>query len=239
MDVAHDLRGKIAIVTGAGRGIGRATARRLAAADAGVVVVSRTTSELDETRRAIEHAGGRVLAVVADVSVERDVERLVSEALTAFEGVDYLINNAGLAPVGGIAELESEVFDRMLATNVRAVYLCCRAVWPHLIRRGGGTIVNLSSMASFDPFPGLGAYGAAKAFVNVFTKALASEGAAHGIRVHAVAPGAVETAMLRGAFPGYPREQTLAPEAVAELIERMLLRDSRYNSGETVTIQKE
>jgi len=238
MEAARYLKGKTAIVTGAGRGIGRAIARRLAAAGANVAIASRTLDQLDETKKLIERAGGHVLAEVADVSKEDDVERLVEETRSAFGGVNILVNNAGIAPLATIEQMEPHVFDNLIATNIRTVYLCSRAVWPFMSTAGGGTIVNISSVAAFDPFPGFAAYGAAKAFVNTYTKALAEEGKSRGIRVYGVAPGAVETDMLRGSFPDFPSNQTLQPDEVAALVETLLSPTCPHDSGQTIVIKK-
>lgn len=232
------IKGKTAIVTGAGRGIGRAVARRLAAAGANVAIASRTLEQLSETQKLIERAGGRVLAEVADVTCAEDVERLVDETQAAFGTVSILVNNAGLATVATLEQLEPPEFEKLIAANIRSVYLCCRAVWPIMASAGGGTIINISSVAAFDPFPGLGTYGAAKAFVNTFTKALAEEGRPQGIRVYGVAPGAVETDMLRGSFPDYPADQTLQPDEVAALVETLLSPACAHISGQTIVIKK-
>ena len=233
------LKGKTAIVTGAGRGIGRAIARRLSIAGADVVIASRTEEHLEQTRRMIERAGGSVLAVQTDVTKPDDVERLVEEVQERFGRIDVLVNNAGVAPVAPITDMEPHIFDRIIAVNVRAVYLCSRAVWPIMANGEGGSIVNLSSMAAFDPFPGFAAYGAAKAFINAYTKALAAEGGPVGIRVYAVAPGAVETDMLRGAFPDFPAEKALQPDDVAAIIENLLSPACRHvASGQTIMVSK-
>ncbi len=239
MDAAYQLKGKSAIVTGAGRGIGRAIARRLASSGANVAIASRTHEQLSETKMLIDRAGGHALAVVADVTRLEDVERLVAETRLAFGGVNILVNNAGVAPLAMIEQMEPQVFDRLLATNARSVFLCCRAVWPILSATGGGTIVNISSVAAYDPFPGFAAYGAAKAFVNTYTLALAAEGKDRGIRVFGVAPGAVETDMLRSAFPDFPSNQTLSPDDIAGLVEELLSPNCARTSGETITIQKQ
>jgi NAD(P)-dependent dehydrogenase (short-subunit alcohol dehydrogenase family) len=233
-----DLAGLAAIVTGAGRGIGRAIAIRLGSAGASVALCSRTAEQLDETRQLIEAQGGRALALPADVAKVEDVERLVAETRARFGRIDILVNNAGTASLATIDQMEPEVFDRIIATNVRAVYLCSRGVWPIMAADGGGVIINISSVAAYDPFPGFAAYGAAKAFVTTYTKALAAEGQACGIRVYGVAPGAVETQMLRGAFPDFPAEQTLEPDDVAALIETLLSPACRHISGQTITIKK-
>jgi NAD(P)-dependent dehydrogenase (short-subunit alcohol dehydrogenase family) len=237
LDQAQFLAGKVAVVTGAGRGIGRAIARRLAASGAGVVLAARGVPQLEETLRLIESAGGRATAVSADVSMERDVERLASESREAFGGVDVLVNNAGVAPSAGIEEMEPAVFDRIVATNIRAVYLCTRAFWGDLAARRGA-IVNISSVAALDPFPGLGAYGASKAFVNLYTKALAQEGKPLGIRVFGVAPGAVETPMMRALLPDFPAGEALSPGEVAEFVERLIDPACGYATGETIAFKR-
>ncbi len=233
-----DLAGLAAIVTGAGRGIGRAIAIRLGNAGASVALCSRTAEQLDQTRRLIEAQGGRALTLPADVSKLEDVERLVSETKARFGRIDILVNNAGTASLATVDQMEPEVFDRIIATNVRAVYLCSRGVWPIMTAAGAGMIINISSVAAYDPFPGFAPYGAAKAFVTTYTKALAAEGQAGGIRVYGVAPGAVETQMLRGPFPDYPAEQTLAPDEVAALVETLLSPACRHISGQIITIKK-
>ncbi|MFO0974268.1 MAG: SDR family oxidoreductase [Phycisphaerae bacterium] len=232
------IRGQIAIVTGAGRGIGRAIARRLAAAGAAVVVAARNEDELDDTQRIIGRAGGRCLAVRADVSTEEGVERLFEEAVTAFERVDVLVNNAGSAPMASLDAMEPRAFDALVEINIRAVFLCCRAAWQRMAPSGGGTIVNISSVAATDPFPGLAAYGGTKAFVNTFSQALDREGAPLGIRVFCVAPGAVETQMLRGIFPDFPADKTLSADDVAAFVESLLLPAARPSAGQVLTIRK-
>jgi len=238
MRADESLKGRTAIVTGGGRGIGRAISRRLAACGASVAIVSRTLEDLDETRRLIEHGGGRVLPISADVSQEREVERILDEVHAGFGRATVLVNNAGVAPLADIEQMEAEVFDRIIATNVRAVYLCTRAVWRDMVDEGGGAIVNISSVAAYDPFPGFAAYGAAKAFVNAYTRGIAEEGAALGIRVYGIAPGAVETNMLRGPFPNFPKDKTLEPDEIAALVEVLLTPNCRYISGQTITIKK-
>ncbi len=186
----------------------------------------------------IEAGGGKALAIRADVTQEADVSHLVEKTISAYGRIDILVNNAGIAPLMALEHMSADVFDGVIATNIRAVYLCCRAVWGHMTPAGGGAIVNVSSVGAFDPFPGFAAYGAAKAFVNTYTKALAAEGAERNIRVYAVAPGAVETTMLRSAFPTFPADKVLAPDDVAALVETLLSPACRYSSGQTVVIQR-
>ncbi|HKQ49271.1 MAG TPA: SDR family oxidoreductase [Phycisphaerae bacterium] len=232
------IKARTAIVTGAGRGIGRAIAARLAASGANVAVVSRTLDQLNETTQLIARSGGQALAVVADLTKLDDVARLVDQTQSAFGDVDILVNCAGFAAVATIENMEPAVFDTLVATNTRAIFLCCREVWPIMAKTGSGAIVNISSVAAYDPFPGLGAYGATKAFVNAYTKALADEGKPLGIRVYGVAPGAVETDMLRGSFPDFPADQTLQPDEVAALVEMLLSPACTHVSGQTLVIKK-
>jgi 3-oxoacyl-[acyl-carrier protein] reductase len=236
MGSASAFHDKIALVTGGGRGIGRAIALRFGAAGARVVVASRTGGQLAETCRLIEQGGGLARAVACDVTDAEDVARLIEEARSAYGGVDILVNGAGVAPLGTIDQMTPEIFDEIIRVNVRAVYLCSRAAWPVMVARGGGAIVNIASVAAYDAFPGFAAYGAAKAFVVAYTKELAKEGAAVGIRLHGVAPGAVETGMLRGAFPEFPAAQALDPTEVAAMVETVLSPAYANSSGETVKV---
>lgn len=229
---------QVAVITGAGRGIGRATALRLARAGCDVGAAARTHEQLIETQRAVEAVGRRCEVVRADVTDADQVAALVSRCVETLGRIDMWVNNAGIAPQGTIAGMDTQTFDGLLAVNVRAVFLCCRAAWPVMRRQGGGVIINISSMAAVDPFAGFAAYGASKAWVNLFTAAAAREGRADGIRVYAVAPGAVETRLLRGNFPDYPADRTLDPDAVAGVVE--LLADPRaaHASGSVVYVRK-
>lgn len=232
------LKGKSIIVTGAGRGIGRAIARRLGAAQASLIIAARSERELDDTRRIVERDGAGCLAVKADLTQVADVDRLIEESLARFGRIDGLINNAGVAPRSPFDAMEPEQFDALIATNIRSVFLCCRAVWDSMSRSGGGVIVNISSMAGEDPFDGFAAYGGTKAFVNVFSQAISTEGAPKGIRVFCVAPGAVETQLLRGLFPDLPDSQVLEADDVAALVESLFLPAARFIDGQTLRIRR-
>jgi len=229
------LSGKTIIVTGAGRGIGRAIARRLAAARASVVLAARKERELEETRRLIP---GNCLAVSADLTRADEVDRLIDESLTAFGRIDGLVNNAGVAPCSPIESFEPDQFDALVAINIRAVYLCCRAVWSRMAESGGGVIVNMSSLAAEDPFPGFAAYGGTKAFVNLFSQALHNEGHSRNIRVYCVLPGAVETQMLRGPFPDFPAEKALDADEVAALVEMLFSPAAAHIGGQPIRIRR-
>ncbi|MFH1111267.1 MAG: SDR family oxidoreductase [Planctomycetota bacterium] len=144
-----------------------------------------------------------------------------------------------LAPQSGIEELEPALFTTIMAVNVNAVYHACRRAWPVMKTQKSGVIVNISSIASVDPFPGFAAYGAAKAWVNAWTKALADEGRRFGIRVFGVALGAVETRMLRDSFPTFPADQTLRPGDVADVVFALAQPGCRYATGQTVFVRRQ
>ena len=211
---------------------------RLARGGYDIVGVARTESELDGTRRQVESAGTRFVMVREDLAQPEAASRIVDRALEAFGRVDVLVNNAAVAPLSPVEALGDEVLDRCLAINIRAVVTLSRAVWPVMRDGGGGVIVNLSSLASIDPFPGFAVYGGSKAFVSVFTKALAHEGRPENIRVFAVAPGTVETSMLRDAFPDFPAEQCLSPDQIAAQIEVLLDERNQFATGSTITVKK-
>lgn len=232
------MEGRVVVVTGGGRGIGRAVCQRFASDGDQVVAVARSAGELEETRTAIESSGGQCHVHKTDVTVSDQVDALVHETVEKFGRVDVLVNCAGVAALASIEELDAQTFDQVVAVNMRAIYTTCRAVWPTMRKQGGGVIVSISSMASVEPFPGFAAYGASKAWVNLWTKALAEEGREFGIGVFAVAPGAVETKMLRDAFPDFPSDQTLNPSDVAGIIHTVTQPAYQYATGQTVFLKK-
>ena len=228
----------VVLVTGGGRGIGRAVCVRFARDGARVVAVSRTAAELDETKAAVEDAGGQCHNHPTDVSSYDAVKSAVDDSVRRFGRIDALVNCAGIAPLHLIEDLTPDRFEEILSVNVRATYLACRAVWPVMKANGGGAVVNISSIASIDPFPGFAAYGAAKAWVNAWTKGLAEEGRGCGIRVFAIAPGAVETRMLRGPFPDFPKRDTLDPANVADMVHAVVNPECRYATGQTIFVRR-
>lgn len=226
----------VAIITGAGKGIGRATAIELAARGYDLVVTARTQGDLDET---IKQAGTGI-AIPADVSRLEDVERVVAETSKRFGRIDALVNNAGYAPVRSIAQMTTDEWRQVIDTNLSATFYFCRAVFPIMKQGGGGAIVNISSMSSRDPFMGLGAYGAAKAGVNILSLALAREGEPHNIAAYTVAPGAVETGMFRQLLTKdqYPPSKTLEPADVAKVIAQCICGDLKHSAGEVIYVHK-
>mgnify|MGYP001186256757 CR=1 FL=1 len=226
------------IITGASRGIGLATALRFAKDGYAVVAAARDPGELAAASRQIQAARAECETVALDMAVPENARRLIDAAVRRFGRVDVLVNNAGCAPLGPIDEISAAEFEQTYRLNIAAVFHTTQAVWPVLKRQGGGVIVNISSAASVDPFPGFAVYGASKAWVNLFSQAVAAEGQPLGIRVFAVAPGAVETKLMRSAFPDFPADRTLAPEEVAAVVRGLCDETWTRCSGQTIFVRK-
>ncbi|MGE3180053.1 MAG: SDR family NAD(P)-dependent oxidoreductase [Phycisphaerae bacterium] len=229
----------VAVITGASRGIGRAIAMRFARDGYDLAIAARHEDDLEAVAEAIgEEAGVQIFAVAADVGTREGADEILSAAVERFGRVDVLINNAGTAPLSPIATMDDDAFHASLDVNVASVFYMTRAAWSKMKKQGGGTIVNISSLASLDPFPGFAVYGACKAWVNLFTKAAATEGKADNIRVFGVGPGAVETQMLRGHFPDFPAAQALEPGAIANAVFAVCDDAFAHSSGQTIFVAK-
>ena len=213
--MARVLDGQVAIVTGAGRGIGRAIAEGLAGEGADVVLATRTAADLAEVAKEVERAGGRAISVPTDVTDDRAVDRLVERAIAAFGRIDLLVTAAGVAAFGPVAGSAPRDWDAMLAVNLRAVMVCCRAVLAPMLARGRGTIINVASVAAQRPIPGAAAYTATKAGVLGWSRVLAEELRAGGVRVGVLVPGAVDTPLWDAIQGGPDRGRMLRPEDVA------------------------
>lgn len=230
------MAGEVAIITGAGGGIGRAIAVELAGQGYRLALVGRTGSTLTEIAGRIEES----LTIIADVSRPESSEAIVARTVERFGRIDAVINNAGVAPVLEIEQTPPERWREVIDTNLSAAFYLCRAVWPVFRKQGGGVVVNISSMAAKDPFPGFLAYGAAKAGLNNLGISLAREGEPIGVRVYSVAPGAVETPMLRGILSKdqLPEAQTLSPSEVARVVAECVVGTTRQRSGETIWLSR-
>jgi meso-butanediol dehydrogenase/(S,S)-butanediol dehydrogenase/diacetyl reductase len=191
------LKGQVAIVTGGGRGIGRAIAKKFATAGASVVVSARTEKEIEQVALEIQDAGCKAASVAGDVSREPDCEKIVREARNAFGAVHVLVNNAGLlGPVAPIEQVSARSWDEVMAVNLRGPFLLSRLVLPEMYARGSGAILNIVSIAAKAAFQLNGAYAASKAGLIGLTRTLAAEGARKGVRVNALSPGPVPETLM-------------------------------------------
>ena len=193
------LEGKVAIVTGGTLGIGRAAAANLGAQGAEVMICGTSREHLDEALVALRVAGARVEGEVADVSVAADVERLVAATIARFGGVDILVNSAGIQRYGTAIDTDEALWDRVMDVNVKSMFLTAKHVVPEMRKRGGGAIVNVSSVQAFIALQNSLAYVTSKGAINSLTRALALDHAPDNIRVNVVCPGSVDTPMLRWA----------------------------------------
>jgi len=250
------LENEVAIVTGGNSGIGEATAHLLASEGAKVGILARRDKEGIAVQNAITSKGGEAIFVPCDVADRKQVDKAVDTVVSAYHRIDILFNNAGGGDRGNFPEETDEGWERVLSVNLSGVFYMCRAVWPHMVRGGGGRIVNMSSVAAQRGFSkkmydlvGRGpsaSYYAAKAGVDAFTRYIAGMGGQHNIRVNGVRPGQIITPLtdvgggqhsLKAAFdmiqildgPGYPDD-------VANTVLFLVAQDSRFITGEIINV---
>jgi len=223
----HSLDGKVAVVTGGSKGIGLAIARALVADGVHVAITGRRASSLSAAQRAIEGAGpGTVETLQGDVRKHEDVQRAIDATVARFGGLDFVINNAGVGIFTSVASMTPEQWSDVIDTNLTGVFYMCRAAIPHLKARGGGFIVNISSLAGKNAFVDGGAYCASKSGLNAFSEALMQEVRHDNIRVSYVMPGSVATGFSNG-DPAKGADWKIAPEEVAEVVVNLLRHDPR------------
>ncbi len=231
------LVNRVAIVTGASRGIGRAVATLFAAEGAAVALAARDVEALVANVQEIEAAGGVAQAIPTDVRDEASVAALFARTNATFGPVNIVVNSAGAVANVPFAEMETATWDQVLGTNLRGTFLCCREAFRAMAPHGGGVIVNLSSLSGVrgvEKFPGLSAYNTSKFGVAGLSEILAVEGRPHNIRVVAVSPGAVDTEMLRAAAPHLKAGMT--PEELARILLFLVGADARPLSGTNLEI---
>ena len=239
------LDGKTALVTGASRGIGRAIALRLAAEGANIAInYAGNTAKAEETKAAIEVAGGKAALFQAAVSDSAQVEQMVASVLETFGSLDILVNNAGITRDGLLMRMKEEDFDAVLDTNLKGIFHVTKAVTKIMMKQRSGRIVNMASVVGIIGNAGQTNYAAAKAGVIGFTKSAARELAARGITVNAVAPGFIATDMT-AAMPEKAKEATLAaiplrrmgtPEDVANAVLFLVSDQAAYITGQVVKV---
>jgi NAD(P)-dependent dehydrogenase (short-subunit alcohol dehydrogenase family) len=193
-----NLEGKVAVVTGASKGIGAAIARSLAQAGAKVTISSRKQEGVDQIEKGIHETGGEALAVQAHMGYADQVEALVSQTVERWGRVDIIVNNAGTNPhFGPLLTADEGQLEKILDVNLKGYFRLCKAAVPHMERQGAGKIINITSVAGIRPGPGMGAYSISKAGVIMLTKVLASELGIQNIQVNAIAPGLIKTKFSR------------------------------------------
>src|SRR3984893_8443931 len=231
------IQDHVIIITGAGRGIGRATALRFARQGARVVLFSRTPATLAQLATEIEGEGHSVLSIAGDVSNEEDVIGLFQRVIETYGRVDALVNCAGIVAVKPFVDMDAATWDHVINVNLRGTFLCCREAFRVMSEQRSGVIINLSSLSGVkgvEKFPGLSAYNVSKAGVASLTEILAVEGKPHGIRVCAVSPGAVDTEMLNQADPHLNAGMT--PDDMAEILLFLADDSGRMFSGSNIEL---
>jgi len=236
---------KVAIVTGSSRGIGRATALRLAADGYDIVVnYVRSKKQATQVAAAIKAKGRKAVSVKADVSKWREARRLVETAIKVFGRIDILVNNAGIYERTVLDDLTPEQWDRRVATNLSSVFYCTKAALPYLKKTGWGRIINISSQIAFKGTDHGSEYAASKAGILGFTKAAAQELARYNITVNAVAPGPIDTDILAGDTPERKRQRAREiplrrigrPEDIAAVVSFLASKDSDWITGTTLLV---
>jgi 3-oxoacyl-[acyl-carrier protein] reductase len=220
------LQGKVVIVTGGTRGIGRAVAAALLAGGADVMICGRRAAEAERVAAGLERDGpGKCAGMGCDVRHYDEVEALVSRVAQTFGGLDVLVNNAGIAGKGAVADIPLDLWHAVIDTNLTGVFHCCRAAIPFLRKRGGGYIINIGSLAGVNPIPNLSAYNASKFGLVGFSEAFMQEIRYDGIRVSTILPGSVDTE-FGGRTPSQ-EDWRLAPDDVAKVVLQLLSHDPR------------
>jgi len=243
--MSHAFNDKVALVAGASKGIGAATARAFAEAGAAVVLAARSAGPLEELAAELRSAGGRALAIPTDVGDADSMRRLIDATLAGFGRLDFAFNNATDGPPPApLHEIEPEAFDRGIRTNIRGTFLGMKYQVPAMLRSGGGAIVNMASLAGFQATANLAAYVAGKAGIIGLTKVAALDYADQGIRVNVVAPGAILTWHLeqageeaqRGAAMAAPMRRVGSVEDVAATVLWLCSPDAAYITGAVIPI---
>jgi NAD(P)-dependent dehydrogenase (short-subunit alcohol dehydrogenase family) len=244
-----DMRGDSAFITGAGSGIGRAVAIKLAEQGVRTAIADIERGRLEETALQVRNAGAQAVPIIMDVSSSEQVARGVAEAQAAFGRIEYLVNLAGIYQTAPVQEITDTDWARMLAIHVNGTFYTCRAVLPEMLKRRFGAIVNTSSLHALRGQELAAHYAAAKAGIMGFTKSLAREVGTHGLRVNAIAPGPIDTPLWRAGMTGSELESRIAqralavpmgrlgePAEVADLVLFLLSDASAYITGQIFSI---
>jgi 3-oxoacyl-[acyl-carrier protein] reductase len=215
-DHVNRLKDKVAVVTGSSSGIGKAIALRFGAEGAKVVVAARRMALCEQTADQIRKSGGEAWAIQTDVADEPQVERLIEETVKRYGRLDILVNNAGIFGGKRLADTTRKDFDEVMNVNLRGTFFCCRAGFAQMKKQGGGTIINMSSVAGLQAWAGTGTYSASKHGILALTKSLADEGRPHRIKVSAICPGGVADELVDASPDEILRSEKIDPFDVAE-----------------------
>lgn len=240
------LDGKVAIITGGSRGIGRAIALGFAEAGADVVVASRTLADLEKVAQEIEALGRRALAVETNIAVKSDVDNMVAKTVEKFGTVDILVNNAAMNIMRPIIDLREDGWDKVMNVGLKGYYMCSQAAAKIMIEKNSGSIINITSGAAVKAAPMLGAYSISKAGVAMLTQLLAVDLARYNIRVNAIGPGMVKTGfsqpmwgnpdMLKAIESGIPLGRLAEPEEIMAVALFLASDASSYITGQTIYV---
>lgn len=235
------LTGKVALVTGGGKNLGKVIAVSLAEAGADVVVTSRTLSEVEKTAEEIREKGRRALAISMDVTNFAQVDGAVRKIVSEFGRIDILVNNAATRSFKSVLEMSEEEWRAVIDTNLTGAFICCKAVGPWMVRQGGGRVINIASRVGLRGVPNRVPYCASKGGLILLTRALALEWAPHHILVNAVAPGLMNTtvaakAIRDGRTAEIPLKRAAELEEVAPMVVFLASEASSYMTGEVVLI---
>ena len=238
-----ELKERIALVTGAGQGIGRAIALKLACEGA-TVVINDISPSAEKVADEIKAGGGLSTAILADVSSADDVSRMVEHIISQYNRIDILVNNAGIARDSLVMRMSEEDWDKVLAINLKSVFLCTRAVVKSMLKQRWGRIISIASVIGLIGNPGQANYASAKAGIIGFTKAIAKEVASRGITANAIAPGFIDTEMTKGLsdsqrqeyIKNIPLGRLGTPEDIAEAIAFLASQEAGYISGQVLTV---
>lgn len=236
MDTRINLSGKVAIVTGAGSGIGQGVARALAADGVNVAICGRRKEPLEETARQIKETGGQAAVIQADVSRSPDAERVVKAVLERFGHLDILINNAGIGGGDSVHRMSDDDWDQVMAVNLRGPFLMAREALAAFREQKSGHIINISSESGIEHYPGDGSYGLSKHALNDLGEYIQRENQGFNIRVNTICPGMVVTEMTENS-PGLDHEKCLYPEDIADLVVWLLTRRPNVKIGTPILIQ--
>lgn len=242
----YDLNGKVAVVTGGGKGIGRAISLGLAQCGAKLILASRTNEELEKVAEEIKGNGGEATAVVSDLMVTEQIERLVETTMNTYGRVDILVNNAARSFLRPLMELREDGWDKIFGTNCKAVFLLSRAVAKIMGDQGGGRIINITTVGAVRGGAGMGVYHASKAALSMLTKCMAVEWAPLNVNVNAVGPGMTKTAFSQPIWDNPEIEQMITaripkgrlaePEEIVGAVLFLCSEDSNYITGESIYV---